>query len=101
MENFPDSDIPRIEIKKTVANDVYIFLNTLIPTNDIARIIRNYDTFIFDYLAEMRLLSQIVNRSDNGQVKQKQIAGTPIKRLPEKKKFRKITWLSNKGTLLR
>lgn len=42
------ASIPRIDIEKTVTNDIRLMLNMLMPTNDLARLIRNYETFLAD-----------------------------------------------------
>ena len=93
--------IPRIDIKKTVTNDIHLILNYLLPTNEIGRLIRNYDTFLLDHLAEMRLLNQVINQkngdSENRTIKEKATAN----RNTEYEEFMKISWLTGKGSLLR
>lgn len=94
-------NIPRIDIRKTVTNDICLILNRLAPTKDIARLIRNYDTFFLEYLAEMRLLGQIINRQFEISLPGKQLEIKTIINDALHKSTQLIDWLTEKGSLLR
>jgi hypothetical protein len=92
--------IPRIDIKKTVTNDIRIMLDLLIPTKDLARLLYKYDTFLFEHLAEMRLICQIIDQNNDSDV-DSQNDTKYEKKDSEQKSSRKISWLINMGPLLR
>ena len=94
--------IPRIDIKRTVTNDIRLMLDMLMPTNDLARWIRNYETFIEDHYAEIRLVYQVINQrngrySETAEQKEAESTAEDV----EQSSSRKVFWLSGNGSLLR
>lgn len=96
------ASIPRIDIEKTVTNDIQLMLNMLMPTKDITRLIRNYQTILADHHAEMRLIKQVINQrnghySETAEQKEAESTAEDMKQLNS----RKVLWLSSNGSLLR
>lgn len=96
------ASIPRIDIEKTVTNDIRLMLNMLMPTNDLARLIRNYETFFADHHAEIRLINQVINQrnghySETAEKKEAESTAEDVEQLNS----RKVFWLSGNGSILR
>lgn len=98
----PSASIPRIDIEDTVTNDIRLVLDMLMPTNDLGRLIRNYETFFAEHRAEIRLINQVINqRNDHNSetAEEKEAESTPED--VEQLNCRKLFWLSGNGSLLR
>ena len=94
--------IPRIDIERTVTNDIQYILNSLLPTIDVANFIKNFESFLAEHHAEIRLIYQIINNT-NGHYAEttEQIKVELNVEDMENKNSPKVVWLCDNGSLLR
>jgi hypothetical protein len=101
MEVNHHNSLPKIDIGPTVTNEMMYLLELLAPTKDLARLIRNHDSYFSSYFAEMRFLSQLTNHQNTAHTEEEITDYDAHNRKLKRVNNRRMAWLSRTGPLLR